>query len=197
MATISVFGLGYVGCVLAACLADRGHDVIGVDVNTMKVDMINRGESPLVEPGLGELILKNIKAGKLKATQDSEWAVLNSDLSFVCVGTPSNPNGSLSTNYVARACEEIGSGLAKKDAYHIVVIRSTLLPGTTDEILKPILENCSGKTAGVEFGLGYNPEFLREGTSIKDFFDPPYTVIGADDEKVVAAMKQVHRELMG
>jgi GDP-mannose 6-dehydrogenase len=195
MATISVFGLGYVGCVLAACLADRGHDVIGVDVNTMKVDMINRGESPLVEPGLGELILKNIRAGKLKATQDSEWAVLNSDLSFVCVGTPSNPNGSLSTNYVARACEEIGSGLAKKDAYHIVVIRSTLLPGTTEEMLKPILENCSGKTAGTGFGLGYNPEFLREGTSIKDFFDPPYTVIGGDDEKVMEAVKQVYSML--
>lgn len=195
MATISVFGLGYVGCVLAACLAERGHDVIGVDVNAMKVGMVNRGESPLIEPGLGELIHKNVNAGRLKATQDSEWAVLNSDLSFVCVGTPSNTNGSLSTAYVTRVCEEIGNGLAKKNAYHVVVVRSTLLPGTTEEMLQPILENCSGKTTGLDFGLGYNPEFLREGTSIKDFFDPPYTVIGAEDEKVTEAVKQVYSML--
>lgn len=195
MATISVFGLGYVGCVLAACLAEREHNVIGVDVNPMKVEMVNRGESPLIEPGLGELIHKNVNAGRLKATQDSEWAVLNSDLSFICVGTPSNANGSLNTDYVTRVCEEIGSGLAKKNAFHIVVLRSTLLPGSTEEMLKPILENYSGKSAGVDFGLGFNPEFLREGTSIKDFFDPPYTVIGADDEKVIEAVKQVYSML--
>ncbi len=195
MATISVFGLGYVGCVLAACLAERGHNVIGVDVNTMKVESLNRGESPLIEPGLGDLIHKNVNAGRLKATQDTEWAVLNSDLSFICVGTPSNANGSLNTDYVTRVCEDIGSGLAKKNAFHIVVVRSTLLPGTTEEMLQPILENCSGKTIGIGFGLGYNPEFLREGTSIKDFFDPPYTVIGADDEKVMEAVKQVYSML--
>jgi len=195
MATISVFGMGYVGCVLAACLAEREHDVIGVDVNPMKVEMVNRGESPLIEPGLGELIHKNVKAGRLKATQDSEWAVLNSDLSFICVGTPSNANGSLNTDYVTHVCEEIGSALAKKDGFHIVVVRSTLLPGSTEEMLKPILENFSGKTAGVDFGLGFNPEFLREGTSIKDFFDPPYTVIGADDERVIEMVKQVYSML--
>lgn len=195
MATISVFGLGYVGCVLAACLAERGHNVIGVDVNTMKVETLNRGESPLIEPGLGELIHKNVNAGRLKATQDTEWAVLNSDLSFICVGTPSNANGSLNTDYVTRVCEDIGSGLAKKNAFHVVVVRSTLLPGTTEDMLQPILENCSGKTTGVDFGLGYNPEFLREGTSIKDFFDPPYTVIGADDEKVIEVVKQVYSML--
>jgi GDP-mannose 6-dehydrogenase len=192
MATISVFGMGYVGCVLAACLAEREHDVIGVDVNPMKVEMVNRGESPLIEPGLGELIHKNVNAGRLKATQDSEWAVLNSDLSFICVGTPSNANGSLNTDYVTHVCEEIGSALAKKDGFHIVVVRSTLLPGSTEEMLQPILESCSGKTAGVDFGLGFNPEFLREGTSIKDFFDPPYTVIGADDERVIGMVKQVY-----
>jgi GDP-mannose 6-dehydrogenase len=195
MATISVFGLGYVGCVLAACLAERGHNVIGVDVNTMKVESLNRGESPLIEPGLGELIHKNVNAGRLKATQDTEWAVLNSDLSFICVGTPSNTNGSLNTDYVTRVCEDIGSGLAKKNAFHIVVVRSTLLPGTTEEMLQPILENSSGKTTSIGFGLGYNPEFLREGTSIKDFFDPPYTVIGTDDEKVREAVKQVYSML--
>jgi GDP-mannose 6-dehydrogenase len=149
----------------------------------------------LIEPGLGDLIHKNVNAGKLKATQDTEWAVLNSDLSFICVGTPSNANGSLNTDYVTRVCEDIGSGLAKKNAFHIVVVRSTLLPGTTEEMLQPILENCSGKTIGIGFGLGYNPEFLREGTSIKDFFDPPYTVIGADDEKVMEAVKQVYSML--
>jgi len=195
MATISVFGLGYVGCVLAACLAERGHNVIGVDVNAMKVEMLNRGESPLIEPGLGELIHKNVSAGRLKAIQDTEWAILNSDLTFICVGTPSNANGSLNTDYVTRVCEDIGSGLAKKNTFHIVVVRSTLLPGTTEEMLQPILENCSGKTTGIDFGLGYNPEFLREGTSIKDFFDPPYTVIGADDEKVLEAVKQVYSML--
>ena len=115
MATVSVFGLGYVGCVLAACLAERGHDVIGVDVNAMKVEMLNRGESPLIEPGLGELIHKNVSGNRLKATSDSEWAILNSDLSFICVGTPSNANGSLDTDYVTRVCEDIGSALAKKD----------------------------------------------------------------------------------
>ncbi len=195
MATVSVFGLGYVGCVLAACLAERGHDVIGVDVNAMKVEMLNRGESPLIEPGLGDLIHKNVSGNRLKATSDGEWAILNSDLSFICVGTPSNANGSLNTDYVTRVCEDIGSALAKKDAYHTVVIRSTLLPGTTEERLQPILEDCSGKTRDVDFGLGYNPEFLREGTSIRDFFDPPYTVIGADDEKVVEAVKQVYSML--
>jgi GDP-mannose 6-dehydrogenase len=136
-----------------------------------------------------------VNAGRLKATQDTEWAVLNSDLSFICVGTPSNTNGSLNTDYVTRVCEDIGSGLAKKNAFHIVVVRSTLLPGTTEEMLQPILENCSGKTTGIGFGIGYNPEFLREGTSIKDFFDPPYTVIGADDEKVMEAVKQVYSML--
>jgi GDP-mannose 6-dehydrogenase len=161
----------------------------------MKVESLNRGESPLIEPGLGDLIHKNVNAGRLKATQDTEWAVLNSDLSFICVGTPSNTNGSLNTDYVTRVCEDIGSGLAKKNAFHIVVVRSTLLPGTTEEMLQPILENCSGKTTGIDFGIGYNPEFLREGTSIKDFFDPPYTVIGADDEKVMEAVKQVYSML--
>lgn len=195
MATISIFGLGYVGCVLAACLAEHGHDVIGVDVNSMKVEMINRGESPLIEAGLGELIHKNVDLGRLKATQNSEWAVLNSDLSFVCVGTPSNANGSLNTDYIERVCEDISKGLASKNAYHIIVVRSTLLPGSTEELIQPILEECSGKTAGIDFGLGYNPEFLREGISIHDFFHPPYTVIGGDDAKVIEAVKQVYSML--
>ena len=192
MTTISVFGLGYVGCVLAACLAEHGHEVIGVDVNPMKVEMVNRGESPVIEAGLGELIRKNVSASTLKATQDGEWAILNSELSFICVGTPSNGNGSLNTDYVTRVCEDIASGLAKKDTFHIIVVRSTLLPGSTEELIQPLLEECSGKTGGVDFGLGFNPEFLREGTSIQDFFQPPYTVIGADDERVVEAVKQVY-----
>jgi GDP-mannose 6-dehydrogenase len=192
MTTISVFGLGYVGCVLAACLAEHGHEVIGVDVNPMKVGMVNRGESPVIEDGLGAMIQKNVNASRLKATQDGEWAVLNSDLSFICVGTPSNGNGSLNTDYVTRVCEDIASGLAKKDAFHIIVVRSTLLPGSVEELIQPLLEECSGKTAGVDFGLGFNPEFLREGTSIQDFFQPPYTVIGADDERVIEAVKQVY-----
>ena len=192
MPTISVFGLGYVGCVLAACLAEHGHEVIGVDVNPMKVEMVNRGESPVIEAGLGELIQKNVNADKLKATQDGEWAVLNSDLSFICVGTPSNGNGSLNTDYVTRVCEDIASGLARKESFHIIVVRSTLLPGSTEELIQPILEEVSGKTVGLDFGLGFNPEFLREGTSIQDFFQPPYTVLGADDDRVIETVKQVY-----
>ncbi|HEX2980948.1 MAG TPA: nucleotide sugar dehydrogenase [Anaerolineaceae bacterium] len=195
MAVVSVFGLGYVGCVLAACLADNGHHVIGVDVNPMKVDSINNGLSPVIETGLEDLIRRNRYLGRLLATQDTAWAVRESELSFVCVGTPSRPNGSLDTTYVTRVCEDIARGIAHKDSYHTVVIRSTLLPGSTEELLQPVLEACSGKTAGSDFGLGYNPEFLREGSSIQDFYSPPYTVIGADDERVTAQVKQIYSML--
>lgn len=192
MTTVSVFGLGYVGCVLAACLADNGHRVIGVDNNCTKVDIINGGSSPVIEPGLDSLVAKNVQAGRLVATDDPHWAVLNSAISFICVGTPGNPNGSLNTSYVSRVCEEIGRSLAEKDGYHTVIVRSTLLPGSTEEIVLPVLERSSGKHAGQDFGLGFNPEFLREGISIQDFYSPPYTVIGAEDERVVEVVKEVY-----
>jgi GDP-mannose 6-dehydrogenase len=178
---ISVFGLGYVGCVSAACLAARGHEVIGVDVNPVKVDLINGGTAPVVEEQIGELTEQAVRDGLLRATQDVAEAVKATDVSLICVGTPSAPNGSLSTTYLERVAEEIGAALAGHDRWHTVVFRSTMLPGTCTNLLVPILEKASGRTAGVDFGVAVNPEFLREGTSVKDFFDPPKTVIGELD----------------
>ena len=179
---ISIFGIGYVGCVSAACFAHAGHDVIGVDVNPTKVDIINSGKSPIVEPQMNELIHDVVKSGKLRAITDSLEAVKASDISLVCVGTPSKSNGSLDLGHVARVCEEIGAALATKDTHHTVVIRSTMLPGSIESVAQPALEKTSGKKAGKDFGVCVNPEFLREGTSVKDFYAPPFTLIGADDE---------------
>ena len=183
---ISIFGIGYVGCVSAACFAHAGHDVIGVDVNPTKVDIINSGKSPIVEPQMNELIHDVVKAGKLRATTDSMEAVKSSDISLVCVGTPSKPNGSLNLEHVAHVCEEIGAALATKDTHHTIVIRSTMLPGSIESVALPALEKTSRKKAGKEFGVCVNPEFLREGTSVKDFYAPPFTLIGADDEKTAS-----------
>lgn len=188
---ISVFGLGYVGCVSAACLASRGNDVIGVDVNPTKVDLIMAGNAPVVEERIGELTHEVVATGRLRATTDVADAVANTDVSLVCVGTPSAPNGSLSTAYLERVAEEIGEAIATRETRHTVVFRSTMLPGTCLNLLVPILEKASGKTAGVDFGVAVNPEFLREGTSVRDFFDPPKTVIGELDSvsgDVVAAL---------
>ncbi len=188
---ISVFGLGYVGCVSAACLATQGHEVVGVDVNPVKVDLINAGTAPVVEERIGELTEQAVAAGRLRATHDVHAAVEASDVSLVCVGTPSAPNGSLSTDYLERVAEEIGEALAGRERRHTVVFRSTMLPGTCESLLVPILEKSSGRTAGVDFGVAVNPEFLREGTSVRDFFDPPKTVIGELDDTsgdVVAAL---------
>ena len=195
MSTISIFGLGYVGAVSVACLADSGHKIIGVDVSPTKVEMIARGHSPIIEEGLGELLKKGVDEGRIKATSDSTKAVHNSDVSFVCVGTPSNPNGSLNLSYVKKVCEEIGAALATKNGYHVVVARSTMLPGSTEEIVIPALERSSGKKAGQDFGVCFNPEFLREGSSIKDFYDPPFTIIGATDEKAATAVSELYSML--
>ncbi|MEV6611134.1 nucleotide sugar dehydrogenase [Kutzneria sp. NPDC051319] len=188
---ISVFGLGYVGCVSAACLAGQGHRVVGVDVNQVKVDLIAAGKAPVVEERIGELTAEVVASGALRATTDVAVAIADSDVSLICVGTPSAPNGSLSTVYLERVCEEIGAAMAAKTGRHTVVLRSTMLPGTCLDLLLPILEKSSGLTAGVDFGVAVNPEFLREGTSVRDFFDPPKTVIGEFDTAsgdVVAAL---------
>jgi GDP-mannose 6-dehydrogenase len=188
---ISVFGLGYVGCVSAACLAARGHEVVGVDVNPAKVDLIARGNAPVVEERIGELTAEVVASGALRATTDVAEAIAATDVSLICVGTPSAPNGSLSTTYLERVTEQIGQALAGTDRRHTVVFRSTMLPGTCLDLLVPILEKASGKTAGVDIGVAVNPEFLREGTSVRDFFEPPKTVIGELDEtsgEVVAAL---------
>jgi GDP-mannose 6-dehydrogenase len=192
VARISVFGLGYVGAVSVACFADRGNEVIGVDVNPVKVDMISQGRSPIIEAGLEELIQKGVTKGKIKATIDAQEAVLESEISFICVGTPSNSNGSLDLKYVKRVCEEIGTFIKKKSAYHLIVLRSTVLPGSTDEIVIPILEQFSKKKCGIGFGVCFNPEFLREGSSIKDFFNPPFTIIGSNDEEAAEIIKELY-----
>src|SRR6476646_7717663 len=178
---ISVFGIGYVGCVSAACFAKAGHQVVGVDVNPTKTAIINNGKSPIVEPGVGDLISDGVKAGLLFASTDSAQAVGDSEISIVCVGTPSNSNGSLDLRYIARVCEEIGTALRDKSERHTVVIRSTMLPGSIENTVVPALEKSSGKKVGTDFGVCINPEFLGEGTSLKDFYAPPFTLIGAND----------------
>jgi GDP-mannose 6-dehydrogenase len=187
-----VFGLGYVGCVSAACFAREGHEVVGVDVNPVKVEIINSGKSPIVEAGVGELIAEVVAAGRLRATNDSGEAVAASEMSLVCVGTPSRENGSLDLTYVKRVCQEIGAALEGKAARHTVVIRSTMLPGTVEGVVVPTLEVYSGKKAGRDFGVCINPEFLREGTSLKDFYSPPFTLIGADEEETAARVRRLY-----
>ena len=189
---ISVFGLGYVGSVSAACLADAGHDVLGVDVDEKKVANINAGLSPVLEPGLPELIADVVRSGKLRATSGE---LQDSDLSIVCVGTPSNENGSLCLDYVRRAVQQIGAFIASRSTYHVVCIRSTVLPGTTESLVIPVLEQTSGKKAGRDFGVCMNPEFLREGSSIRDYHCPPFTVIGELDQRSGDVIAQVYAGL--
>ena len=175
---VAVFGLGYVGTVTAASLAADGHDVVGVDVNADKVEKINGGISPIVEPGVTELLNTAIANGRLRATTDTAEAIRASDVSLLCVGTPSRKNGSLDLTYLTRVCEQIGAELRHSPRYHIVVVRSTVLPGTTHGVVIPALERTSGKTYGEGFGVSVNPEFLREGTALTDFRTPPMTVVG-------------------
>ncbi|HEU4630406.1 MAG TPA: nucleotide sugar dehydrogenase [Gemmatimonadaceae bacterium] len=179
--SVSVFGLGYVGCVSAACFAREGFTVTGVDVSAAKVDMINAGRSTIVEEGIAELVAEMRQAGRLRATTSACEAVRDSDVSLVCVGTPSRPNGSIDLAYIERVCEQIGQALREKASFHTIVIRSTVMPGTIDGTVIPALERGSGKRHGEGFTACSNPEFLREGTSIKDFYDPPFTLIGAHD----------------
>ncbi|MCQ3936004.1 MAG: GDP-mannose dehydrogenase [Chloroflexi bacterium] len=193
--SISIFGLGYIGTVSAACFARQGHRVVGVDVNPQKVEIINSGHSTVVEEDIDEMVGEMVKIGRLRATTDVDDAIMNSDVSMICVGTPSNHNGSLDLTYVRRVVTEIGAALAKKDAFHIVILRSTVLPGTTETVVIPELERTSGKTAGRDFGICFNPEFLREGTSVRDFFQPPFTVIGAYDPQTVEAASGLYQPL--
>jgi GDP-mannose 6-dehydrogenase len=175
---VSVFGLGYVGSVSAASFAADGHDITGVDVNPTKVDSVNAGRSPIVEPGLDELIRSTHDQGRLRATTSTHDAVHATEVSLLCVGTPSRRNGSLDLTYLERVSEQIGEALADKDEYHVVVVRSTVLPGTTYDVVIPALERRSGKKYGEGFGVAVNPEFLREGTALQDFRHPPLTLVG-------------------
>ncbi|MDP9863401.1 MULTISPECIES: nucleotide sugar dehydrogenase [Streptosporangium] len=194
---ISVFGLGYVGCVSAACLAASGHQVIGVDVNPTKIDLIARGQAPVVEERIGELTAEVVRSGALRATADVAGAIGETEISLICVGTPSAPNGSLSTTYLERVAEQIGQALAGKSGRHTIVFRSTMLPGTCADLLIPILERASGLQAGTGFGVAVNPEFLREGTSVRDFFEPPKTVIGEFDTASGDAVAALYEGLPG
>ena len=180
---ISIMGLGYVGAVSAGCLASDGHNVIGVDPHPTKVDLINQGVAPIVESDIGEIIRAQVALGNLSATSDSARAVHDTDLSLICVGTPSQLNGSLDLRFVRKVCEEIGAALKTKNAFHVVVARSTMLPGTMRDVVIPTLEQHSGKIAGRDFGVCNNPEFLREGTAVWDYRNPPKTVIGETDER--------------
>ncbi len=178
---ISVFGMGYVGTVTAACLADQRHEVIGVDVNEHKVGLINAGQTPVIEPTIGDLIREAVRDGRLRATTQASEAVAATELSLVCVGTPSMRSGQLDLSGVEKASQEMGEALAKKSGFHTVAIRSTILPGTVDALVIPNIEAKSGKKAGKDFAVCYNPEFMREGTAVADFYAPPFTIIGAHD----------------
>ena len=189
---ISIFGLGYVGSVTSACLASKGHQVIGVDLNEQKVEEVNNGKSPIVEEGLSDLISQGIKSKNLHATVDSTYAINNSDISFIAVGTPSKKDGSLDLTYVETMMVEIGLLIAKKSTFHTIVIRSTVLPSSCEKILIPLLENSSRLKAGKEFGFIFNPEFLRESTAIFDFNNPPKTVIGTNSKKDAEIVSQLY-----
>ncbi|PYQ90850.1 MAG: GDP-mannose dehydrogenase [Acidobacteria bacterium] len=197
---VSVFGLGYVGSVSAASFAADGHHVIGVDVNPDKVAAINAGRSPIVEPGLEDVLARTVAEGRLRATTDTADAVRETEVSLLCVGTPSRRNGSLDLTYLERVSEQIGASLRDKSSYHVVVVRSTVLPGTTHGVVIPALERESGKTYGDGFGVSVNPEFLREGTALKDFRKPPLTLVGhnhaADASGTIALYQSIDAPLV-
>jgi GDP-mannose 6-dehydrogenase len=188
---ISIFGLGYVGTVSAVCLAKQGHKVIGVDTNPLKVELINQGTTPIVEPGVDSLLQQVLDERRLSATTNLTEAVQQTDISLICVGTPSSPNGSLSLDQVMRVAEQAGQALRLKSTYHGIVIRSTVLPGTVDKVAALVARE-SGKQLGKDFGVADNPEFLREGTSIFDFEHPPYTVVGGSDETIVNMLREMY-----
>jgi len=189
---ISVLGIGYVGAVTSACLCDSGHEVIAVDKDAVKVKCLQNGQSPIIEKDLDTLIAKYTAAETLNATSDIKEAIENSDISLICVGTPSRPDGSLDLRYVENVCKEIGDILKTKDTYHTVVLRSTMIPGSAMDLCLPILESASGKKAGIDFGFGNNPEFLREGSAIFDYYNPPKIVVGAKDDESAKAIMSLY-----
>jgi GDP-mannose 6-dehydrogenase len=190
---ISIFGLGYVGAVSLACLARDGHQVIGVDVDPAKLELIASGKTPVVEEGMIDLMAQGVASGRVSVTSDVAHAVEASEVSLVCVGTPSAPNGSQDQAAVLRLAADLGRALAGKTEPHVVVFRSTLVPGTVEDVLRPILERESGRREGVDFHVCFQPEFLREGSSIRDYDKPPFTVVGANHE----LPSQRLRELFG
>jgi GDP-mannose 6-dehydrogenase len=191
---VTIFGMGYVGCVTAACFANEKHDVTGVDLQEAKVSLINEGKSPIIEAGLEEMISNNIRAGRLRAAASVDTL---GDVSLICVGTPSNDNGSLGLSQVVRIVDHIGTILRERKDYHVVIVRSTVLPGTVEELIIPALEKSSGKQAGRDFGVAMNPEFMRETTAIEDFYNPPFTVIGAGDTRAADRVAELYHGIKG
>ncbi|MDE4907275.1 UDP-glucose/GDP-mannose dehydrogenase family protein [Methanogenium marinum] len=191
--SLSIIGCGYVGCVTGTCFADMGHEVTLVDIDPSRVYSINEGHSPIYESGLEDLIKENRK--RICATTDLRTAVNNTDITFIAVGTPSNVDGSINLTYVFNACKEIGEILREKDSFHVIIVKSTVFPGTTDTQVRQILEEHSGKKAGIDFGLGANPEFLREGNAVQDFLSPDRVVIGADDPRTANVIRDIYAPL--
>src|SRR5580700_5764609 len=187
--------MGYVGSVTAACFAHMGHRVTGVDVSPAKVEMMAAGRSPIIEARMSELVEEGHRAGLLHATTNAVEAVRDSEISFVCVGTPSLRSGKLDLGYVERVVHEIGAALKQKKSYHVVVLRSTVLPGTTEALVIPTLEKASGRRAGTDFAVCYNPEFMREGSAVADFLQPPYTVLGAQDPTQLTVLEQLYKSI--
>lgn len=192
---ISVFGLGYVGTISLGLLSLEGHRVIGVDIDQNKLGLLRKGISPIIEEGVQELIAGVVKSGRVEATDDMAYAVQNTDISFVCVGTPANLNGSQDLGAIKRVAAQIGDALKEKSEHHVVVIRSTVPPGTVEGVIKVILEEHSKKRLGQHFGLCFQPEFLREGSSIKDYNNPPFTIVGGDSEHSIEMVRQIFGHL--
>lgn len=192
---ISIFGLGYVGAVSLACLSRDGHNVIGVDIDATKLDLIMAGKTPVVEEGMVDLMASVAASGRVTVTTDARQAVLNSEISLVCVGTPSAPNGSQDQGAILRLAEEMGHAIREKSTPHVVVFRSTLVPGTVEEVLRPIIERISGKKDGEGFYLCFQPEFLREGSSIRDYDKPPFTVVGANHAYPIERLRELFGNL--
>ena len=195
--SISVFGLGYVGAVSLGCLARDGHEVYGVDIDPAKLDLVRDGRSPIIEEGMQDLMRAVVNGGGVTVTDSLREAILATDVSFVCVGTPPRPNGNQDLTALLRLAEELGSVLSEKATRHLIVIRSTVKPGTVDDLIKPLIEATSGLKAGVDFSICFQPEFLREGTSISDYDNPPFTIVGADDEYAMEELRSIFGHLPG
>jgi GDP-mannose 6-dehydrogenase len=191
---VALFGLGYVGCVSAGCFASSGHEVYGVDVNPVKVDILRSGKSPIIEKDVGELIADAVESGRLHATTSASEAVHATEVSLICVGTPSNPNGSLDLRHIYKVAEEIGGALRDHEAYHVVVIRSTVMPGTAAAVAR-ILETQTGRKHGEGFSVVVNPEFLREGTAVSDFVEPPFTLLGGEHARALDVVAQLYADV--
>jgi GDP-mannose 6-dehydrogenase len=194
---ISIFGLGYVGAVSLACLARDGHRVVGVDVDQAKLDLIAAGRTPVVEEGMVQLMADTVASGRVSVSRDTRQAVLDTDVSLVCVGTPSAPNGSQDQTAMLRLAHDLGTAMREKAGTHVFVFRSTLVPGTVEDVLRPIIEAESGKKDGVDFHVCFQPEFLREGTSIRDYDRPPFTVVGANAPEPAAKLRELFGHLPG